>query len=140
MGAQLTTKPGKKSASPEMNVTPLVDVVLVLLIIFMVITPLISKQLWLSLPSKEEAKGEADKGLVVVTVDKELKVRINQEPVELSLFEQKLKSILVNRKDRTVFFDAYNDVNFELASKVLDFSRGAGANPIVVAPETLLTK
>ena len=45
----------KGRATPQMNVTPLVDVVLVLLIIFMVVTPLLSKQLWLNLPKKDDS-------------------------------------------------------------------------------------
>ena len=60
MGAALDTGKGKKGVRPNINVTPLVDVVLVLLIIFMVIAPMMVKQFWLHVPKKEAAAAESE--------------------------------------------------------------------------------
>ena len=110
-------KPGR--AQPVMNVTPLVDVVLVLLIIFMVITPLLSKQFWLHMPSKPEDEPQAEvdpnNQPVVVSVTQAGAIRINRDEVPRDQFAAKLTRVLAARGDRTVFFDADEDVEFGVA-------------------------
>ena len=85
-------KPGR--ASPNMNVTPLVDVVLVLLIIFMVITPLLAKQFWIHLPNKIEKDQPPDtpdnNKPVFVLVNKKGEIQINSEVVSKAEFSKKL--------------------------------------------------
>jgi biopolymer transport protein ExbD len=74
-------------ATPEMNVTPLVDVVLVLLIIFMVITPMLSKQFWVHLPEDRKENvppPPPNDGPVVVTVAKDGTIRVNRDEVALA--------------------------------------------------------
>ncbi len=136
---------GKKKhagrAAPEMNVTPLVDVVLVLLIIFMVITPLLSKQFWLALPDPketEEPPNPADKEPIVITVTKAGLIRINKEVVPDAQFEKKLHRMFAARGERAVFFDAHDDAPFGRASQALDLARAAGASTIAVATDSLV--
>lgn len=141
MAMDLGTGKAKKGlARPEMNVTPLVDVVLVLLIIFMVITPLLTKQFWIALPTdpKEEAPPPPQEdGPIVVSVDKAGTVRINRDAVELANLQATLRRMLAARGERTVFFDAASDASFERAVEVLDVARGGGAATIAVAIEPL---
>src|SRR5688500_4000315 len=113
MAFEVSTGKGKKKgrARPDMNVTPLVDVVLVLLIIFMVVTPMSAKQCWIPLPTEPDEEAVApppspDDGPVVVTVDADGAVRINRDVVPLDVFEARLRRVLAARGDRTVFFDA----------------------------------
>jgi biopolymer transport protein ExbD len=124
-----------------MNVTPLVDVVLVLLIIFMVITPLLSKQFWLHMPSKPddepEAAADPNHQPVVVSVNQEGTIRINREVVPKDQFSAKLKRVLAARGDRTVFFDANEDTEFGVAAEAMDLARGGGATTIAVLTEPL---
>lgn len=130
----------KKRATPSMNVTPLVDVVLVLLIIFMVITPMLAKQFWVHVPAEPEAAQPAppsDDGPPVVTVDAEGVVRINHDEVPLDQLEARLHRVLAARSDRTVFFDAASDAPYGRAVEVLDTARGSGATTIAVATEPL---
>src|SRR4029079_14755479 len=107
-------KPGR--ASPNMNVTPLVDVVLVLLIIFMVITPLLAKQFWIHLPKKiekDQPPDTPDKDQpVVVIVTKDGETQINREVVSKAEFSKKLHGMLAYKGQRTVFFDAEDDAQF----------------------------
>ncbi len=131
----------KKRATPSMNVTPLVDVVLVLLIIFMVITPMLAKQFWVHVPEEPEAdaqpappRGDAPP---VITVDAEGRVRINHEVVPVAGLEERITRILAARTDRTVFFDAVSDAPYGRAVEVLDAARGGGATTIAVATEPL---
>ncbi|UJR82512.1 ExbD/TolR family protein [Sandaracinus amylolyticus] len=138
-----TGKGGKKGRNkPDMNVTPLVDVVLVLLIIFMVITPMLAKQFWIHLPSEPEAEATPpppsdDDGPPVVTVDAAGRVLINRDEVPLAQLEARLRRVLAARGDRTVFFDAQSDAPYGRAVEVLDTCRGAGATTIAVATEAL---
>jgi biopolymer transport protein ExbD/biopolymer transport protein TolR len=132
-------KPGR--ARPNMNVTPLVDVVLVLLIIFMVITPLLAKQFWVHLPNKIEKDkppdaSEKDKP-IVVTVTKAGEIKINREVVASGELSDKLKRVLATREQRTIFFDADDDAEFGKAVEVLDLARAGGAATIAVMTEPL---
>ena len=137
MAMDLGGKGKKKGARPEMNVTPLVDVVLVLLIIFMVITPLLSKQFWIFLPLKPDPETPpppaAEDRSVVVSVATDGTIRINRDQVELSDLRARLRRILAAKGDRTIFFDAADDAPFERAIEVLDEARGGGATTIAVA-------
>ena len=131
----------KKRATPSMNVTPLVDVVLVLLIIFMVITPMLAKQFWVHVPEEPQADAQptppSDDGPPVVTVDGEGVVRINHDEVALDQLEARLHRVLAARTDRTVFFDATSDAPYGRAVEVLDLARGSGATTIAVATDAL---
>ncbi len=143
MGMAVTTGGRRKQALPEMNVTPLVDVVLVLLIIFMVMTPLMAKQFWLSLPTKPKLEAvpvpeetEAPKR-VVVTVTQQGQIRINKDVVADADFAKRLTRVLAAQGDRTIFFDAHNKAAFGRASQALDMARGAGATTIAVAVDSI---
>jgi biopolymer transport protein ExbD/biopolymer transport protein TolR len=128
-----TQKKGR--AQPNINVTPLVDVVLVLLIIFMVITPLLTKQFWLHLPNKIEKDTPPDpekEKPIVVTVTKSGEIKINRDVVPRSDFATKLGRVLSARQERTVFFDAEDDAEFGNAVDVLDSARAGGAATIAV--------
>jgi biopolymer transport protein ExbD/biopolymer transport protein TolR len=132
-------KPGR--AAPNMNVTPLVDVVLVLLIIFMVITPLLAKQFWIHLPNKiekDQPPDTPDKDQpVVVIVTKKGEIQINKEVVPKAEFSKKLHGMLAYKGQRTVFFDAEDDAQFGDAVEALDLSRGGGAATIAVMTDPL---
>lgn len=133
---------GRKGPRPEMNVTPLVDVVLVLLIIFMVITPLLSKQFWINLPVEERNEAQRDpqvagEGPVVVSVDAAGVVRINHEVVPAEALSARLRRVLAARGDRAIFFDAAETATYERAVQVLDLARGGGASTIAILTRPL---
>jgi len=140
VGMQVSGSEKKGVAQPVMNVTPLVDVVLVLLIIFMVVTPLLNKQMWLNLPKKdEEAKNEppppdADKP-VVLTVDKSGVVKINQTVVERSELRERLRRIFAARSDQLLYFDAADEAPYGIAVEVMDIAKMGGAKGIAILTE-----
>ncbi|MFP2927640.1 ExbD/TolR family protein [Pyxidicoccus sp. 3LG] len=133
---------GKGGLRPSMNVTPLVDVVLVLLIIFMVVTPLLTKQMWMNVPAKTDKQEEQPPPPpdalppVVLTVDKAGVLRINREEVPRDQVVPRLKRMLNARPDKIVFFDAGDDVPYGAAMAVLDLARG-GDITIGVLPDKL---
>ena len=128
---------------PFMNVTPLVDVVLVLLIIFMVIAPMMVKQFWLHVPKKESAAAAmaeppADAPVpIVVSVRADGSVWINADLVPLEELGTRLERIFAARTDRLVFFDADDRLPYGDAVQVLDTARGGGATSIAVLTEAV---
>jgi biopolymer transport protein ExbD/biopolymer transport protein TolR len=133
-------KPGR--ATPSMNVTPLVDVVLVLLIIFMVITPMLAKQFWLHLPNKpdpNEAAAPADdkNKPIVLSVTEKGEIRINHDVVADNQLQAKLKRVLAASGQRTVFFDAAEKAEFGRTVAAMDLARAGGAATIVVLTDPL---
>ncbi len=147
MGMDLGPKKGGKKgrARPAMNVTPLVDVVLVLLIIFMVITPLLAKQFWVNIPNKpdpnEPPADVQDKDRpIVVTVTKAGDFKINRDVIPKDQFAAKLKRVLAAKQQRTVFFDAEDDAQYGYAVEAMDLARAGGASTIAVVTEGLASK
>jgi biopolymer transport protein TolR len=138
---QSSGKPGR--ATPSMNVTPLVDVVLVLLIIFMVVTPLLAKQFWINLPNqvdKQEPPASDDDTALVVRVTKSGQITVNTEVVSAAELTPRLRRMLSARKDRTIFFDADEEADFGKAVTVMDLARGGGATTIAVVTAPLKLK
>jgi biopolymer transport protein ExbD len=144
MDVQMKGGKGKRGrAHPEMNVTPLVDVVLVLLIIFMVLTSVLNENFWLHVPEKDK-KAELeppptsdDEQPIVVTVNQQGRVQINQDVYPDGEFPERLKRMLVARGDRRIYFDAEDGVPFERAVEVMDLARGGGAAHIAVVTDKL---
>jgi biopolymer transport protein TolR len=132
-------------AQPSMNVTPLVDVVLVLLIIFMVITPLLAKQFWVHIPNEpdpsEPPADVDDKDRpIVVTVTKAGEIKINRDVVPKAQFSAKLRRVLAAKQQRTVFFDAEDDAQYGHAVEAMDLARAGGASTIAVVTEGLASR
>lgn len=120
----------------EINVTPLVDVVLVLLIIFMVVTPLLQMGYDVTVPPKAEAtSGPPPQDLVVVSLTADNRVFINKESVPFDQLRLRLAEVLKNRSKGTVFFSADDRVNYGEAVKVLDVIRDAGAKNLGIVEE-----
>ena len=126
------------AVKPAMNVTPLVDVVLVLLIIFMVVTPLLTKQLWLNLPKKDDTAEPSppppadDDKPVVLTVDRAGVVKVNQNEVPRADLKPRLSRIYAARRDHILYFDAADDAPYGMTVEVMDVARRAGARSIAI--------
>lgn len=126
---------GKKGqVVPHMNVTPLVDVVLVLLIIFMVVTPLLSKQFWLELPKQEETKTASpeENKSVVLTVGKDGALQINGAPVPKEELKDKVTRYMAARPDKVVYFDAADDAPYATTVEAMDLARQGGAKTVAI--------
>jgi biopolymer transport protein TolR len=127
------------TARAEINVTPLIDVMLVLLILFMLVTPVAPRGLEGRVPDPAPSKPEAparSSTPLVVTVE-ETSFQLNQAPVlTASELEAQLREILVARTDRTVFVRAVGPVKSGRVVEAMDVARGAGAERIgIVLPE-----
>jgi len=125
------------SAKAEPNVVPLCDVLLVLLIIFMVITPLVQRGVDVRLPetAQDQSAGGNPQGLIVVTMLKDGGVRINQEQIEFNLVQDRLKSLYSARQDKTIFIRANAKVPYSRVIQLIDLIKGADVETIALIPE-----
>ena len=116
----------------EINVTRLVDVVLVLLIIFMVVTPLLQMGYDVNVPPKATAEASAviSKEQLVVTQVSAEKVYLNREEIETKQLPLRLTEILKHRRDKTVFYSADDEISYGVVMATMDLIRNAGAERI----------
>lgn len=116
----------------DINITPLVDVVLVLLIIFMVMTPTLLKEMNLTVPDKADVQIQTPTTTdqVVVGVTKEGHVNINKEPLDESALPERMHNLMRHSRDKLVFFDIDDDANYGDVMHVMDICRGAGAKTL----------
>jgi len=120
------------------NVTPLVDVVLVLLIIFMVLSPSILKETDLNVPEQADVEPSMPPptGQLVVDVDGKGGLRFNDQPLELAAVGGVVQAALGARSEKVIFFEINDEANYGHVLHVMDLCRGAGAKTIgVVKPQ-----
>jgi biopolymer transport protein TolR len=122
--------------TPSMNVTPLVDVVLVLLIIFMVVTPLMVKQMSVRVPAKSEDQAQAEPDPndvpIVVLVKDDGVIELNHEAIEAKALPDRLATLTGGRTDKIVFFSAEEKVAYGTAIAALDEAKKSGATLAVL--------
>jgi biopolymer transport protein ExbD len=125
-------------ATPNINVTPMIDVLLVLLIIFMIIAPTKPAKFQTNVPKKPqnedkpEVRPPTDLLMVVVKTGSGLDqtIELNSKPMQLPELGTTLKDLLDQRPDKTVFIKASKEKPYGDIVSVIDIVKGAGANPI----------
>jgi biopolymer transport protein TolR len=132
VGAQVSNNGAARRSRRQMaeiNVTPLVDVMLVLLIISMVAAPMLQRGIHLDLPATETAS-EIVEARVVVSLDREGRIRVNDKPVHEQLFEERMRRLATSRPDETVFLQADRLQYYGEVLRLMDSIRKAGVTRI----------
>lgn len=141
MGATLGGGKHKEGSTPSINITPLVDVVLVVLIIFMIVTPMVTKTFWLNLPPKDDSKEPlppSDNKPLVMTVDNAGVVRINTTIVSKAEIKDRVPRMLAAKDQKVLYFDAASDASYAAAIEAMDLSRAGGVKSIAILTETVM--
>ena len=123
----------------DINVTPFVDVMLVLLIIFMVTAPMMMQGVDISLPQTTSQPLTSEKEHLVVTIDKENQIYINDIKMSLGFLQEKLIKILEGREDRQVFLRADKTIPYGMVVNVMAEIKAAGVDQLGMVTDPLET-